>query len=153
MFFAGDEFCNTQFGNNNPYCQDNEISWLDWSRLENHQDLFHFVSQMIAFRKAHPIIRGETAPARCGWPSVSLHNGAAWNAKMDEQTRQIGVLFTGRNQDDTADDLILLAVNSHWEAHWQGLPELPSGLRWSLVLHTACHDHFAAGPLFSGTGL
>ena len=153
MFLAGDEFANTQFGNNNAYCQDNEISWLDWSRLERHQDLFHFVSQMIAFRKAHPIIRGETAPARCGWPSVSLHNGAAWNAKMDEQTRQIGVLFTGRNQDDTADDLILLAVNSHWEAHWQGLPELPSGLRWSLVLHTACPDPFAAGPLFSGNGL
>lgn len=153
MFLAGDEFANTQFGNNNAYCQDNEISWLDWSRLENHQDLFHFVSRMIAFRKEHPIVRGETAPARCGWPSVSLHNGAAWNAKMDEQTRQIGVLFTGRSADDTADDLILLAVNAHWEAHWQGLPELPSGLRWSLVLHTACPDPFAAGALFSGNGL
>ena len=50
-------------------------------------------------------------------------------------------------------DLILLAVNSHWHSHWQGLPELPSGLRWSLVLHTACPDPFAAGPLFSGNGL
>ena len=72
---------------------------------------------------------------------------------MDEQTRQIGVLFTGRNQDDTADDLVLLAVNAHWESHWQGLPELPSGLRWNLVLHTAHPDPFAASPLFSGSGL
>ncbi len=153
MFLAGDEFANTQFGNNNSYCQDNEISWLDWSRLETHRDLFDFVSRMIAFRKAHPIVRGETAPALCGWPSVSLHNGAPWNAKMDEQTRQIGVLFTGRNGDDSADDLVLLAVNAHWEPHRQVLPDLPAGMRWSLVLHTACSDPFAAGDLFRGNSL
>ena len=54
MFRAGDEFLNTQFGNNNPYNQDNEISWLDWSQLKTNQDIFRFFKGMIAFRKSHP---------------------------------------------------------------------------------------------------
>jgi len=59
MFCAGDEFLNTQRGNNNPYNQDNEITWLDWSRLEKHRDIFRFFQQMIAFRKSRrSIARG-----------------------------------------------------------------------------------------------
>jgi glycogen operon protein len=54
MFCAGDEFMNTQRGNNNPYNQDNETSWLDWSRLGQNRDIFVFFQKMIAFRKAHP---------------------------------------------------------------------------------------------------
>ena len=68
MFLSGDEFANTQQGNNNAYCQDNEISWLDWSRLETHSGLWAFVRRMIAFRKAHPVVRGRTAPVSWGWP-------------------------------------------------------------------------------------
>jgi glycogen operon protein len=56
MFRMGDEFLHTQRGNNNPYNQDNETSWLDWRRLEQHQDIFRFFKEMIAFRKAHPSI-------------------------------------------------------------------------------------------------
>ena len=54
MFRAGDEFLNTQFGNNNPYNQDNEIGWLDWSQLRANEDIFRFFKSMIAFRKNHP---------------------------------------------------------------------------------------------------
>lgn len=54
MFRMGDEFLQTQRGNNNPYNQDNETSWLDWRRLEQHNDVFRFFKLMIAFRKAHP---------------------------------------------------------------------------------------------------
>ena len=54
MFRAGDEFLNTQFGNNNPYNQDNEIGWLDWSQLQSSKDIFRFFKKMIAFRKNHP---------------------------------------------------------------------------------------------------
>src|SRR4029450_11419116 len=56
MFCAGDEFLNTQRGNNNPYNQDNEITWLDWARLEQNREVFRFFKLMIAFRKAHPSI-------------------------------------------------------------------------------------------------
>jgi isoamylase len=55
MFRAGDEFLNTQFGNNNPYNQDNEIGWLDWSQLQANQDIFRFFKKMIAFRKLRPL--------------------------------------------------------------------------------------------------
>ncbi len=57
MFLAGDEFANTQFGNNNAYCQDNIISWLDWSLLEKNKGIFDFFQYMIHFRKEHRILR------------------------------------------------------------------------------------------------
>ena len=57
MLLSGDEFANTQWGNNNAYCQDNEISWLDWSFLKKNKDLYDYVRSLIAFRKAHPVLR------------------------------------------------------------------------------------------------
>lgn len=153
MFLAGDEFGNTQFGNNNAYCQDNEISWLDWTYLKKNQDLFQFVSKMIAFRKEHPVLRSHTRPASCGWPDVSMHHGTAWNDSTDSHARQIGILFAGRNAEDTADDVVFLAVNAHWEPHHQELPAPPPGLSWHLVLHTACAEPFAPDTPFDGNGL
>ncbi len=153
MFPAGDEFCNTQFGNNNPYCQDNEISWLDWDRLKEHQDLFRFVSAMIEFRKHHPVVRKQTGPAHCGWPDISLHNGIAWNGEITGLTRQIGILFCGRNESDTEDDGVFLAINAHWESHWQELPVLPEGYSWKLEADTS--DEKPEDPVrpFDGKGL
>ena len=75
MFYAGDEFCNTQFGNNNAYCQDNIISWLDWTRLEKYQEIHDFFRYMIAFREKYPILRRSTKKALCGLPEISIHNG------------------------------------------------------------------------------
>lgn len=69
MFFAGDEFCNTQFGNNNAYCQDNEISWLNWNLKEKNNDIFEFFKFMIKFRKKHDIIRKRLRPS---WHMVIL---------------------------------------------------------------------------------
>ena len=73
MFYAGDEFCNTQFGNNNAYCQDNIISWLDWTRLEKYQEIHDFFRYMIAFREKYPILRRSTKKALCGLPEISIH--------------------------------------------------------------------------------
>lgn len=64
MFLAGDEFGDTRFGNNNPYCQDNEISWLDWKRLETNQELYRFFRKMIWFRREHPAIRSDPRSLR-----------------------------------------------------------------------------------------
>lgn len=137
MFLAGDEFGNSQYGNNNTYCQDNEISWLDWSDLERNAGLFDFVSRMIAFRKEHPVLRGPGESAACGWPDISFHHGVPWNSQTDENARQIGILFCGRKEADTGDDGVFLAVNAHWEPHTQTLPKAPGGYRWKLVFHTA----------------
>lgn len=102
MFYAGDEFCNTQFGNNNAYCQDNIISWLDWSRLPEYQEIHDFVRYMIAFRKAHPILRKTTGNAVCDFPEISIHNGVPWNGNVDNSTRLIGVMYAGRDAENTA---------------------------------------------------
>ena len=74
MFLAGDEFGNTKYGNNNSYCQDNEISWLDWTLLEKNKDLFEFFRFMISYRKDHLVIRKKLPDAVCGMDSIHTHN-------------------------------------------------------------------------------
>lgn len=136
MFFAGDEFCNTQYGNNNAYCQDNIISWLDWNRLEEFQEIHDFVRFMIAFRKAHPILRNTTKPAKCGLPEISIHNGTPYNDKTGHNTHLIGVMFAGRNANDSADDIVFYAMNSYWEPLEIELPKLESRMKWRCVVNT-----------------
>lgn len=136
MFLAGDEFGNTQFGNNNAYCQDNEISWLDWGLLEKNRDLYEFFRYMIHFRKKHPILRGHTKPAESRFPEIGLHAEAPWDANYRDHTRVIGVTFAGRNEDDTADDIIDIVINSHWEYHQIRLPDLPDGMHWRVAVNT-----------------
>jgi len=138
MFFAGDEFCNTQFGNNNAYCQDNEISWLDWSRLEKYQEIHDFVRFMIAFRKEHPILRKRTKLAVCQLPPISIHNGYPYNAVTEYNTHMIGVLFAGRNLDDTDDDILFYCMNSYWEPLTLQLPYLTNGMVWTVAVNTNC---------------
>ncbi len=136
MFLAGDEFCNTQFGNNNAYCQDNITSWLDWSRLEKYNEMFEFCKFMIDFRKSHNVIRRKTNSARCGYPDISVHNGSAWNENFNYDTRLIGVMYSGRTTDDTDDDFVLIAVNTFWETQRMQLPDLPNNYAWSVVADT-----------------
>ena len=111
MFLAGDEFCNTQFGNNNAYCQDNEISWLDWSLLEKNREIYEFFRYMIAFRKKHSAIRGECSPSGLGFPTVSVHTNQPWDNNVTQESKFLGVMFagavpagssqkTGRNQEN-----------------------------------------------------
>lgn len=140
MFPAGDEFLNTQFGNNNPYCQDNEISWLDWSRKEKYSDIFEFFRGMIAFRKQHPVLRGNTKAAVCGFPQLSRHSVRPWNGTYDYNTRMIGVLFAGRNEEDTADDIVYLAINAYWEPVYAELPKLSGMMKWNIAVNTAEED-------------
>lgn len=136
MFLAGDEFGNSQFGNNNAYCQDNEISWLNWDDLEKNQDLYHFFRYMIHFRKKHPILRRHTRPAKSRFPETSLHAMTPWDANYQYDSRVIGVTFAGRNMEDTADDIVHIVMNSHWEGHQVCLPDLPNGQDWYIAVNT-----------------
>ncbi len=136
MFFAGDEFCNTQFGNNNAYCQDNITSWLDWNRLEIYQEIHDFVRFMIAFRKKHPILRKHTKEAACQLPEISIHNGYPYNDCTDYNTHMIGVMYAGRNLTDTGDDIIFYCMNSYWEPLTMQLPVLTNGMEWKVVMNT-----------------
>lgn len=136
MFFAGDEFCNTQFGNNNAYCQDNIISWLDWSRLEEFKEIHDFVRHMIQFRKEHPILRKMTKPSSCQFPEISVHNGTPFNASTDYKTKLIGIMYAGRNEEDTEDDIVFYCMNAYWEPLVMQLPVLPNGKHWHVDTST-----------------
>ena len=115
MILAGDEFCNSQLGNNNPYCLDNEISWLDWKGYKSgNSEMFRFVKDLIAFRKKHKILHmgqelSMTDSLSCGFPGISYHSSSAWYGELDGQNRKIGVMYCGKYADE--DELIYIAYN------------------------------------------
>lgn len=106
MFLAGDEFADTRYGNNNPYCQDNLISWLDWSLLEKNRALYEFFRYMIHFRKAHACIRKDLEPSYLGFPSMSLHGLTPWKPDLPESSHTACVLFSGYDDSLHKEDLL-----------------------------------------------
>ncbi len=137
LFLAGDEFCNTQFGNNNAYCQDNIISWLDWTRKEKHKDVFEFFKYMIAFRKRFHIITDSRGKATCSYPPVSIHSNVAWSAKYYDDTRMIGVMYAGVSlKQQGLDEFVYFGVNAYWDYVNVELPDLPEGYHWKLYINT-----------------
>lgn len=129
MFLAGDEFCNTQYGNNNAYCQDNEISWLDWGRLEKYNEVFEFFKYMIKFRMEHNVVRKFSGCCSLGFPEIQVFQG-------NESCKVLRILYAGRNKTDTGDDIVCLAVNVYWEEQEFLLPQLPSGSEWHVAEDT-----------------
>lgn len=136
MFLAGDEFCNSKFGNNNSYCQDNDISWLDWSLLEKNQDIYQFFKFMISFRKKHVCIQGGGLPGRAGFPPISLHTQTPWDSNITGDSSVICVLYASLCKEGDHDDIVYLAVNAYWECREITLPRLPDGCHWSLAADT-----------------
>ena len=124
MFLAGDEFLNTQYGNNNTYCQDSPISWLEWGQLEKNREHFRFTRNLIKFRNEHPVIRKYMGSCSLGFPD-------SWTLGPDH-TNVLRVIFAGRNADNTADDIVCFAINTHWERQDCYLPELPHYLCWQI---------------------
>ena len=136
MFLAGDEFCNTQFGNNNAYCQDNMISWLDWDRLESNRDMFEFFQYMICFRKEHRVVRARTGDGSCGFPDVSFHGVTPWRDRpFDSYDRYVGVMFSGWER-DAGPQVVYVASNAWWEELSVTLPQLPASMSWHRAVDT-----------------
>lgn len=146
MFFAGDEFGNTQYGNNNAYCHDSEISWTNWDRAEEHSDLLEFFRFMIGFRKQHPILRRNTSPSKTGYPFLSLYNTEDPCQEYGWEEKVICILFAGKTEEQK-EDLIYLAVNAYWESQELLLPHLPEGMCWVPVIDTARET----GAILTGT--
>ena len=138
MFLSGDEFANTQNGNNNAYCQDNEISYLNWERLEKYKELHGFVRNLIAFRKAHPVLRSssyECGHNETGYPELSFHGTEPWCLNEKAPNLTFACLYTeGRQKYHTEETaFIYVTVNAHWESHAFRLPVIPAGMRWYLA--------------------
>lgn len=144
LIFMGDEFGNSQKGNNNPYCQDNAIAWLDWKDKERNKDIYEFWKEMVALRRKHPVLHRSYEPRimdyiACGYPDLSYHGMNAWRPQTENYSRCIGMMYCGkyakidRVKDD---DSLYIAMNMHWENHEFGLPRLPKGMKWQLLLST-----------------
>ncbi len=144
LFFMGDEFGNSQKGNNNPYCQDNDIAWLKWTDLEKNKDIYDFFRKMLKLRREHPILRCEKElkimdSLSCGYPDLSYHGQNAWRAQTESYSRQAGVMYCGkyaRKKSGGEDDFFYLAMNMYWEPQGLALPKLPKGLKWKQVFCT-----------------
>ena len=144
MLCAGDEFLNTQNGNNNPYCQDNETGWIVWKNTKMSTEIRDFTKMLIKLRMSHPILHPEREfrimdYAACGFPDLSYHGDMAWNPKFDNHLRHIGIMICGkyaRLSRTKEDDFFYIAYNMHWEDHTFALPKLPKGLAWSVCILT-----------------
>ena len=152
MFLAGDEFCNTQFGNNNAYCQDNITSWLDWNLLEKNQEIFNFFQHMIRFRMEHRILRTNLSDGVSGFPDISFHGVTPWRQEpYSDHDRYVGVLFAGWER-ETGPQVIYVASNAYWEELQVELPQLPASMCWELVTDTF-EEELLPGRRLSGTGI
>ncbi|MCD7864065.1 MAG: hypothetical protein LUG61_11320 [Lachnospiraceae bacterium] len=142
--FMGDEMSKTQKGNNNPYNQDNETSWLNWRDLKKNADFHQFVKDLLAFRQKHPILHMEQPLTGAdvkglGYPDISFHGLEAYVASTEPVHREFGVLLCGayaQNGAGEEDSLLFIAFNMHWQDHECALPLLRKGMKWRIALTT-----------------
>ncbi len=133
MILAGDELGRSQGGNNNAYSQDNEISWLDWDRKTEDQELFRFFCRLIRFRKAHPGLRRRSfSEEPSGRPWVTWHGLARGQPDWSPEARSLGMHLLSTGQDDD----IFVMLSARDEACRVELPELPGGGRWRRAFDT-----------------
>ncbi len=153
MLLSGDEFGNTQFGNNNAYCHDDEISWLDWSFLEKNRDMFEYVKTLIFFRKKHPVMRSnakDSGQNSTGYPEMSLHGTIPWQFDENSPGLSFAYLYAeeGAKYGLKNDTFIYVIVNAHWEGHDFELPVIPEGYKWKLVVDSSNSGYNSDGHKF-----
>lgn len=145
MIYGGDEFGNSQNGNNNAYCQDNPVGWTDWKGLKKNTGLLEFVKAAVKFRREHPVfhqsceLKGVDYKTK-GCPDISFHGERAWYLNYDNTCRLLGVMYCGayaQKEDGENDDFIFVGYNFHWELRKIALPNLPEGIRWRKVADTS----------------
>jgi glycogen operon protein len=165
MILMGDEVGRTQMGNNNTYCQDNELNWLNWELLEKNADLCRFFSNCIEFRKAHPILRNKQYFEYkdfmgSGYPDLSWHGTQAWTPDWSDGSRTLAFLLDGKHArgGSLEDDSVYVAMNMHWEGHDFEIPGLPEGKSWHVFANTgaSCPEDVwqpGAEPPLGGNGL
>ena len=148
LFLAGDEFGNSKSGNNNAYCQDNEISWLNWNQIKANREIYDFARHIIGFRRAHPVFHMEQEAQNmdylaCGHPDMSFHGEKAWRPEYENFRRQLGILYCGdygKRPDGSSDDYFYVIYNMHWEPHEFGPPRLPKNRLWHISIDTGRDD-------------
>ncbi len=142
MIFSGDEFGNSQGGNNNPYCQDNETGWVDWKALDKNKEIYEYVKFLVGLRFSHKFLHNRS-PFKlmdyisCGYPDLSCHGKEAWRPDLSGYSHVLGMLYCGQyDKDDDEKPFIYICFNMHWNMTEFALPKLPDGLKWSLLSDT-----------------
>ncbi len=142
MIYGGDEFGNSQEGNNNAYCQDNPVGWVDWGAFKKNEKLYQFVKEAIAFRRRHPILhckeefQGNDYKS-CGFPDISYHGQRAWYCNLETTSRSVGILYCGEYVKEEPAEFLYVAYNFHWEPQEFALPNVPETVRWYLAADTS----------------
>ncbi len=144
LIFMGDEFGNSQRGNNNPYCQDSAVTWLDWRGIERNAELHAFWKLLVGFRRRNPILRPQRElrlmdSLACGYPDMSYHGQYAWRPETEGNYRHIGIMLCAKYaqaSEDCDGQFLYLAMNMHWESHALALPKLPKRMEWELAFST-----------------
>jgi len=155
MFLGGDELYRTQRGNNNAYCQDNEVSWFDWREAERHPDVLQFFRRAIDFRRRHAVLqrtrfyRGRDADGD-RFPDIGWFGADGGPPRWDDpETRTLGfVVDAGEAGDEAGDKLLLFVLNADWRPQRIALPSPGGGRRW----FRACDTSFEAGRDFVAPG-
>ncbi len=143
MILMGDEMGRTKYGNNNTYCHDNDLNWLNWDLTEKNADLYYFARHIINFRRNHPVLRNKdhfrnSDYKGTGYPDISFHGTQAWNADWSGSSRVLAIMLDGGHAKNgfTTDDTVYIAINMHWEALPFELPHLPEGKSWHVSVNT-----------------
>lgn len=144
LIYSGDEFGNSRFGNNNPYCQDNDTGWVKWNRNKLGDAVFSYVKDLIKLKKEHPILRKPDELKildyiGCGYPDLSYHGEEAWRPDLNGYSRHAGAMYCGcyaKNRQGQEDNFFYIAYNMHWISHTFALPKLPKGMEWYLLADT-----------------
>lgn len=132
MILSGDEMGNTQKGNNNAYCQDNEISWLNWDDVKKNKDIFNFTKKMTEFRNTYSILRNNQYLDIFSW-----HGTKAWNVSWDDpECRTLAFMLDGSKAKNGPEHNMYIAMNMHWEMHGFELPGPPEGTHWHVFSNT-----------------
>ena len=139
MILAGDEFGNSQGGNNNPYCLDSPVSWVNWREKKKNEELFAFVKKVIAFRKDHKILhmpeelKGSDTIS-CGYPDFSCHSDSAWFCDFAHHSRQVGMMYWGTYAQE--EESIYIAYNFNWCEQKFALPTMKEKFEWQVQFST-----------------
>jgi glycogen operon protein len=143
MLLMGDELGRTQQGNNNTYCHDSELNWVNWELDDSQQEILRFARNCISFRRAHPVLRGRAhfQNRDCvgsGVPDISWHGTRAWSADWSGTSRVLAFMLCGRHTDAPApeDNTLYVAFNMHWQWLEFELPAPPAGSSWHVFANT-----------------
>ena len=133
MIVMGDEFCRTQRGNNNPYCQDNEVTWVDWRRKKQFKDIYDYFCKIIHFRKDHPLLRQEHFLSQHSQGEITWHGVESDYPDWAYYSRTIAFMLHANGVEDAVD--IYVAINGFKESLTFKLPETKTG-KWHRVVDT-----------------